>query len=308
MGAVGVGLLGCGAVGSAVARRLGRAADVRVAAVAVRRPELERSCPLPDRVVDDPLAVVEDASVDVVVEVMGPLDASYAAVSRAIELGKPVVTANKALLAAAGPELRARARAARVPLRFEAAVGGGVPVVGALEALAAGDRIVRVEGVLNGTVTFVLSRMEAGDSYEDAVLAAKSAGYAEADPSRDLSGLDAADKVAVLAQLAFGTPTSASEVDVLGIDWLRGDDIDNAAAKGKRWRLVGVASAAGCRRVEPVLFDEGHPFARLGSVENAVAITTEHTGTVWLSGFGAGGEATATAVVGDLASLAVSAP
>jgi homoserine dehydrogenase len=292
-------------VGAAVARRLASdgGGDAAVRAVAVRRPTLERDCPLPGRVVDDALAVVEADDVDVVVEVMGPVEASRAAVERALALGKPVVTANKALLAAHGPALRALAAAAGVELSFEAAVAAGVPVLRSLAALAAGDRVNRVEGVLNGTVTFVLRQLEGGASFEDAVLAAKTAGYAEADASRDLSGLDAADKIAVLSQVAFGDTTTADDVHVMGIDWLESADIDRAARRGQCWRLVAMAVRGGCRRVEPVLLDVSHPFSRLAGADNAVSITTERTGTVTLTGPGAGGEATATAVVADVLAI-----
>jgi homoserine dehydrogenase len=278
--------------------------DLAVRAVAVRDVGRRRPCPLPPVVTDDALAVVEDEAVEVVVEVMGPVAPSLAAVERALDLGKPVVTANKALLARHGPALRARAAATGIPLLFEAAVGGGVPVVRLVQALAAGDAITRIEGVLNGTVTYVLGRIEQGDDMAEAVAAAQAAGYAEADPSADLSGADAADKLAVLSQLAFGAPVTRADVDVFGIEWLDGADVARARADGKRWRLVAVANRGGCCRVEPVLLAEADPLARLTGAENAVAVTTEHTGTVVVTGPGAGGAATATAVVADVAAAA----
>jgi homoserine dehydrogenase len=302
--AVGIGLLGCGVVGSAMTARLAADPRIDIAGVAVRQVDRPRPCPLPAFVTDDALAVVEHDAVDVVVEVMGPIGPSQEAVERALALGKPVVTANKALLARHGPRLRHLAAEAGVGLHFEAAVAGGVPVIRLLQALAAGDTITRIEGVLNGTVNYVLGRIEQGDDMAEAVAAAQEAGLAEADPTADLSGADSADKLAVLAQLAFATSTTRADVDVFGIDWLTTDDVARAAADGKRWRLVGVANRGGCCRVEPVLLDEADPLARLAGPENAVAVSTEHTGTVVVTGLGAGGPATATSVVADVAAAA----
>ena len=297
----GLGLLGCGVVGSAVVRGLqAMDSDLRLAAVAVRDVGKPRACDLAGVAVGgDPLAVVEDPAVDVVVEVMGGVEPARALVERALRLGKPVVTANKALLAAHGPALRACAGA--VPLRYEAAVAGAVPVVRALSALLTADRITKIEGVLNGTTTFVLSRMEsAGVTLAEAVAEAQARGYAEADPTRDLDGTDAADKLAVLVQHAFGEPLRSEQVQRLGIDWLEPRHMDGQ----RRWRLVATAVRGRCARVEPVPLRAEHPFARLTGPDNAVTVYGERSGPVTLSGAGAGGDATACAVLADLADAA----
>jgi homoserine dehydrogenase len=194
-----------------------------------------RECSLPPGVLtDDAWAVVEDPHINVVIEVMGGLTPARDLIARALELGKPVVTANKAVLGEYGPQLRAVSRRQRVPLLFEAAVAGAVPIVRGLSGLSRADEIVKIEGVLNGTSTFVLSHVEAtGCTPAEAVAEAQRLGYAEADATRDLDGSDAADKLAVLVQYLFDRPIRTSQVQRLGIDVLRAKDI--ARTDGRRW-------------------------------------------------------------------------
>lgn len=303
MGSVGIGLLGCGTVGSAVVRGLPTQVldGVTLASVAVRTPSKPRACDLPPGVLtDDARGLVEHPDVDVVVEVMGGLEPALAVAERALDLGKPVVTANKALLGAFGPALGVQAGATGVPLLFEAAVGAGVPILRTIAGLLDGDRIVKVEGVLNGTANFIVSVMEAESAtLAEALERARVLGYAEADPSRDLDGTDTADKLAILVQYAFGKPLTTDAVLRLGIDWLTLTDIAEATARGRRWRLLATA-VEDCAKVEPVALRAEHPLARLTGPENGIVITAERAGQLFLAGPGAGGEPTASAVLSDI--------
>lgn len=298
----GVGVLGCGVVGSAVVRQLAEhgGPPSRVRAVAVRDMRKQRECPLPPGVLtDDAVAVVEDPRVDVVVEAIGGPTPARDLISRALELGKPVVTANKAVLGEFGPELRALSRREGVPLLFEAAVAGAVPIVRGLSGLARADEIVKIEGVLNGTSTFVLSQVEAtGCTPEEALLEAQRLGFAEADASRDLDGTDAADKLAVLVQYLFDEPLRTADVQRIGIDVLTRDDI--LRTDGRRWRLVATAVKGTCARVEPVPLRAEHPLAAVTGPQNAITVTGRHAGAITLSGPGAGGDATACSIVADV--------
>jgi homoserine dehydrogenase len=270
--------------------------------VAVRDPGRGRDCDLgAGLLTGDPWAVVEDPTVDVVVEVIGGLAPAAGLIHRAIELGKPVVTANKAVLGAFGPALRAAAATSGTPLHFEAAVAGAVPVIRGFAGLARADEIIKVEGVLNGTTTFVLSHMErTGATLEQAVAEARRLGYAEADVTRDLDGGDAADKLAVLVQCLFDEPLRTSDVQHFGIDRLG----DAAAGPDRTWRLVATAVRGRCARVEPVPLRRSHPFAALTGPECAVTITGRRSGAITLSGPGAGGDATAASVLADLLAAA----
>lgn len=303
-----IGLLGCGTVGSAVARAV--AADPRlivwrVEAVAVRDPSKRRDCDLGTATVShDAAEVVTDPSVDVVVEVMGGLHPAFDVTSRSLRAGRPVVTANKALIGSYGPELRALAEQYGVPLRFEAAVAAGVPVVEPLAALAATDEVVRVGGVLNGTSNYVLWRAGTGEvSLDEAIREAQELGYAEADPTLDLDGSDAAAKLAILAQLAFGGSLRTSDVATTGVDVLDDRDIAAARAQGRVWRLVADVTAAGCATVEPRCLPADHPLARVTGADNAVLVEARLAGTITLAGPGAGGDATASAILRDLGRL-----
>ena len=296
-----IGLLGCGVVGSAFVRALrrqpGLLGRVEVHTIAVRDIEKPRAVALaPGLLSTSAMDVVDDPSVDIVVELMGGLDPAKPAIQRAIEMRKPVVTANKALLAELGPELRDQAASLGTPLLFEAAVGGGIPVVSTILEHLMGDEVLCINGVLNGTTNYILSAMQSGPvSFEEALEQAQGLGYAEADASRDLNGRDAADKLAILAQVAFRRATRGQDVDTRGI---RADL--GAVDDGRVWRLVARANPRkGELLVRPELLDPVHPFASLTNVDNGVELISAHSGRLFLSGPGAGGDATASAVLAD---------
>lgn len=310
-----VAVAGCGTVGGALLDLLARHGDgiarrggarFEVVRVLVRDGTRPRSAAVPRTLVTEQLAEFLATDCDVVVEAIGGTTVAGAIARGTLARGRRLVTANKALLRAEGPALAALARAHAfrgAALDFEAAVGGGVPVVRALRESLAGHGVRAVRGVLNGTTNFILSRLELGATFAEALLEARRAGFAEADPSRDLEGLDAADKIAVLAWLAFGVDPTALAVHTAGL----GDDIAHrvrqARLDGRVIRLVaqaelrdGTVSAS----VAPLALDPAHPLARVRDEENVVLIDSDSAGTITLHGRGAGGHATASAVLADL--------
>ena len=304
-GPVGVGLLGCGTVGSALVSLLHAEAEViaartgvrlEVARVAVRDPSKARPPSLPAKLVTgDAEAVVTDPDVHVVVELIGGLEPARSLVRKALEAGKPVVTANKELLAESGSEL------------YEAAVAGAIPLVRPLRESLAGERIRRVMGIVNGTTNYILTRMsEDGVSYEEAVAEAQALGYAERDPTADVEGHDAASKMAILASLAFGQDVLSSDVYREGIAQVATADVAFARRLGYEVKLLGVAERSAepavpiAVRVHPALVPSAHPLATVRGSFNAVFIEGEATGELMLYGRGAGGPPTASAVLGDL--------
>ncbi len=300
----GVGLLGCGIVGAAVARRLLLAHPGLLRAVAVRDPHKTRA-------VDwaawsgDPFAVVDDPQVSVVVECIGGVRLARELVLRAIAHGKDVVTANKELIAQDGPWLRAFAARTGATLHYEAAVGGAIPILRALETSLGDEPILEVGGVVNGTTNFVLSQMEAGASYDDALSGAQRRGFAEADPRNDVEGFDAAHKLAILATLAFRRPVAPASIMRRGITAIVPADVALAAERG--WRLKLVALARRTRdgleaAVTPAFVARGHAFARPSGAENVVRVVGANSGALEFFGLGAGGEASASSVVGDIMS------
>lgn len=300
---IGVGLLGCGVVGSAVVRgmqRLAATAPLELQAVAVVDTAKPRQCEVsPALLTTDARSVVDHPDVDVVVEVIGGLAPAAELLERALTLGKPVVTANKAVLGTSGPRLRSYAAQLGVPLLYEASVAGAVPLIRGLSGLIEADDLVKIEGVLNGTTTFVLSHMEqTGATMPEAVAEAQRLGFAELDPSRDLDGTDAADKLAVLVQSLFGEALVTPNVQRWGIDRLRPSDIVGGGTR--RWRLIATAVKGRCARVEPVALRSDHPFAALTGPQSAVTITGERAGAITLMGTGAGGDATACSVLADV--------
>ena len=247
---IGIGLLGLGTVGAGVAAILNNPkdrqpliGDLQIARVAVR--DLNRSRPVeldPSLLTTDPQEVVDDANVHVVVEVMGGLEPARTLIMRAIAAGKSVVTANKAVIARHGEEIAAAAAAAGVYVLIEAAVGGGIPIIEPLKQSLGGNRIQRVSGIINGTTTYIHSRMaHEGANYQSVLKAAQELGYAEADPAADVDGLDAADKIAILSGLAFGGPSDRSGIPTAGISNLQSRDVDYATHLVYGGMLLAVA-------------------------------------------------------------------
>ena len=253
---------------------------------------------------DDPRKVVDDPDVKLVVELMGGLDPARDLILRALAAGKPVVTGNKALVAADGPELFAQAAHNGVSLLFEAAVGGGIPLIRPFSESLAGERITRVLGIVNGTTNFILSAMESqGRDYEDVLAEAQELGYAEADPSADVDGDDAAAKSAILAGLAFGVWVDQEHVYSEGITAIRSEDIAFGQQLGYTIKLLGVAEDTGSGvavRVHPAMVPLDHPLASVRGAHNAVFVEGPAFGELLFMGPGAGGDATATAVLGDV--------
>jgi homoserine dehydrogenase len=300
----GVGLLGCGVVGAAVARRLLLAHPGLLRAVAVRDPHKSRD-------VDwgawngDPFAVVDDPSVSVVVECIGGVRLARELVLRAIAHGKDVVTANKELIAQDGPWLRAFAARTGATLHYEASVGGAIPILRALETSLADEPILEVGGVVNGTTNFMLSQMESGASYADALAEAQRRGFAEADPRNDVEGFDAAHKLAILATLAFRGAVAPATLVRDGITAIVPDDIALAAERGWRLKLVALARRVGEgieAGVTPAYIAREHAFARPSGAENVVRVVGANSGVLEFFGLGAGGAASASSVVGDILS------
>ncbi|GGF28166.1 homoserine dehydrogenase [Aliidongia dinghuensis] len=314
-----IGVAGLGTVGAGVVKllednralltqRAGR--RIEIAAVSARRRAADRGVDLSGFAwQDDPLAIADDPSIDVVVELMGgEAGPALALVERALANGKSVVTANKALLAHHGSRLGQIARQRGVGLCFEASVAGGIPVIKALREGLVGNRISRISGILNGTCNYILSTMrETGRAFDDVLADAQKLGYAEADPTLDIDGWDAAHKLAVLAGIAFGTPVDFERVYVEGIRHISPLDIEYAEELGFRIKLLGTAvrTERGIeQRVHPTMVQATEAIAQVDGVFNAVVIEGDHVGRVVLQGRGAGAGPTASAVVADLVDLA----
>jgi homoserine dehydrogenase len=319
---IGVGLLGLGTVGAGVASILtspeGRhpmVADLALRRVAVRDPRRSRPVTLPPgSLVSDPLLVVDDPTVDIVVEVMGGLEPARTLILRAIAAGKSVVTANKAVIARHGEEITAAAAERGVYVLIEAAVGGGIPIIEPLKQSLGGNRIRRVSGIINGTTNYILSRMaDDGAGYGEVLAEAQSLGYAEADPAADVEGGDAADKIAILAGLAYGGTVSRAGIATEGINRLDARDVAYAAQLGFVVKLLAVAEHMGDDadggalldvRVNPTLLPKSHPLAGVHGVNNAILVEGDPVGQVMFYGPGAGAGPTASAVVADILNIA----
>jgi len=309
---IGVGILGGGTVGGELAKRLledhdailaKSGIDLRLRGVAVRQPHKPR--PFPSRyVVDRPDALITLPGVDLVVELMGGVNPARQLVLGALDLAKPVITANKELLSLHGPELFARAAAKGVSLLFEAAVGGGIPLIRPLSESLAGEKIERVTGIVNGTTNYILSAMDSdGIAYPRALEEAQQLGYAEADPTADVSGGDAAAKAAILAGLAFGRWVDIERVHREGITDLSTIDLGFARQLGYCVKLLAVADVSPSGpavRVHPALVPSGHPLALIRGANNGVFLEGPSIGELLFLGPGAGGRPTATAVLGDI--------
>jgi homoserine dehydrogenase len=315
---IGVGILGFGNVGGPlvaliadhgemIAARAG--VELRVVRVAVRNVSKDRPVSLREGVLtSDAAAVVDDPAVDVVVEVIGGIEPARSLILAALAKGKPVVTANKELLANVGTELFEAAERAGVDLLFEASVAGGIPLIRPLRESLAGEKIRRVTGIVNGTTNFILTRMsEEGSSFSDALAEAQSLGYAERDPTADIEGFDAAAKAAILASIAFGAKVVAGDVYREGIAEITAADITAARDLGYVVKLLAVAEdldGSIAVRVHPAMIPSQHPLATVRGSFNAVFIEGEHVGELMLYGRGAGGGPTAVAVLGDLVDAA----
>jgi len=332
---VGVGVIGCGTVGAALCQLVAEHGDtiaarsgitLEIVRVAVSDVSRRRPVTFAEGVLtDDADALVSDSDVEVVVEVMGGIEPARRLIRAALEAGKPVVTANKEVLANAGAELVEAAAKSRVDLLYEAAVAGAIPLIRPLRESLAGDRLLRVMGIVNGTTNFILTRMgESGQSFDEALADAQSLGYAERDPSADVDGVDAAAKAAIIASVAFGVQVVASDVYREGITHVTGEDIAMAARLGYVVKLLAIVEAVGERpaepgepnlgppgpgevavRVHPAMVPVDHPLASVRDSFNAVFVEGAAAGELMFYGRGAGGRPTASAVLGDLVDAAV---
>jgi homoserine dehydrogenase len=316
---VNIGVLGCGNVGAALVQLVADRADdieartglrLAVSRVAVRSLSKERDVELPAKVfTTDPDAVVADPAVDLVVEVIGGIEPARGLVLEALAHGKPVVTANKELLANHGAELFAASDAAGVDLLFEAAVAGGIPLIRPLRESLVGEDVSRVMGIVNGTTNYILTKMsEEGWNYAEALAEAQSLGYAERDPTADVEGYDAGAKAAIIATIAFGQKVVAGDVSHEGISTVTATDIAFARRLGFQIKLLAIAErfddASVAVRVHPTMVPDHHPLASVRDSFNAVFVEGDAVGDLMFYGRGAGGFPTASAVLGDVVDAA----
>jgi homoserine dehydrogenase len=314
-----VALLGCGAVGSQVFRLLGDqdgdlaarvGAPLQVAGVAVRDPSgrARAAAVPPDLVTTDAMGLVTRPDVDIVVEMIGGIEPARSLLLAAMETGKSVVTANKALLGADGAAMHAAARQHGADLFYEASVAGAIPLLRPLRESLAGDAVRRVLGIVNGTTNYILDKMDSsGAEFSDALKEAQALGYAEADPTADVGGYDAAAKAAILASLAFHTRVSTADVYRQGIAAVTAADIASAKALGCVVKLLAICERCDggiSARVHPAMISREHPLASVRGAYNAVFVEAESAGRLMFYGAGAGGGPTASAVLGDLVVVA----
>src|SRR6478736_5994379 len=319
-----VAVLGCGSVGSQVVRLLQEqagdlaarvGAPVELVGVAVRRLDAAREVEVPEGLLTtDAAGLVARDDVDLVIEVIGGIEPARSLILSALENGASVVTANKALLAEDGPTLFEAAEKAGRDLYYEAAVAGAIPILRPLRESLAGDRVTRVLGIVNGTTNFILDRMDtAGSGFAEALDEAQELGYAEADPTADVEGFDAAAKAAILASLAFHTRVTAADVHREGITDVTSADIASAREMGSVVKLLAIAEVSTGStgegpgvsvRVHPALIPRSHPLASVREAFNAVFVESEAAGQLMFYGPGAGGSPTASAVLGDLVTVA----
>lgn len=313
-----VGMLGGGVVGDDVARlllanhedlqaRVG--APIELAAVAVRDAKKKRANVPASILTTDAAALVRRDDIDIVIEVMGGVDPARELILAAMESGKSVITANKALLAAHGVELYQAAAKHGVDLYYEASVAGGIPIIRPLRESLAGDHVRRIMGIVNGTTNYILTKMdEQGSSFQDALAGAQKLGYAEADPTADVEGYDSAAKAAILASLAFHSQVTATDVYREGITALTADDIKSAQEINHVIKLLAIAELTAddqiSVRVHPAMIPRTHPLAAVRDAFNAVFIEGEAAGQLMFYGRGAGGAPTASAILGDLVAVA----
>ena len=321
MNGVKVALLGCGSVGSQVVRLLHEHADdlaarvgapVELAGVAVRLPDAPRDADVPRDLLTTDASGLVTSGVDVVIEVIGGIEPARSLILSALESGASVVTANKALLAEDGAALFAAAEKAERDLYFEAAVAGAIPILRPLRESLAGDRVQRVLGIVNGTTNYILDRMDtSGAGFTEALEEAQALGYAEADPTADVDGYDAAAKAAILASLAFHTRVTAADVHREGISDVSAADVASAREMGSVVKLLAICELvatgdgpAVSTRVHPAMIPREHPLASVREAYNAVFVESDAAGQLMFYGPGAGGAPTASAVLGDLVTVA----
>ena len=313
-----VGMLGCGVVGSQIARLLvenksdltSRAgANLELVKVAVKNINTKREGISSNLLTDDAKSVVNDPEIDLIIEVIGGISPAKELILAAIKNGKSVVTANKALLAQAGAELYTAADNANVDLYYEAAVAGAIPILRPLRESLVGDQVHRIMGIVNGTTNYILTKMdESGTAFDDALKQAQSLGFAEADPTADVEAIDAASKAAILAGLAFHSRVSDSDVYREGITKITANDVKVAKAMDMVIKLLAIAELTPegeiSVRVHPALISRTHPLASVRESFNAVFVEAKSAGQLMFYGKGAGGEPTASAILGDLVAVA----
>jgi len=314
---IGLGLLGCGTVGSEVARLLARdhtdlsarsGATLELVKVGVKDASKDRSSIDKSLLTTDLSSIVTDPSVSIVIEVMGGIEPARSLILQALKAKKSVVTANKALLATHGAEIFAAASANGVDLYYEAAVGGAIPILRPLRESIVGDSVTRVMGIVNGTTNYILTKMdEEGAEYETVLKEAQRLGFAESDPTADVEGHDAAAKIAILASLAFHTQVTIDDVHVEGISKLSKRDIEIAKAIDHVIKLLAIAEVTDdgkvSARVHPTLVPRHHPLASVRNAFNAVFVEAKSAGELMFYGRGAGGAPTASAILGDLVAI-----
>lgn len=313
-----VGMLGCGTVGSQVARLMvankadltSRAgAELELVKVAVRDTSVKREGISSNLITEDAQSVVNDPSIDLIIEVMGGISPAKELILTALKNGKSVVTANKAMLAKEGAALYEAASNANVDLYYEAAVAGAIPILRPLRESLVGDQVLRIMGIVNGTTNYILTKMdESGTAFSDALKQAQDLGFAEADPTADVEGFDAADKAAILAGLAFHSRVTDKDVYREGITKITAADVKVAKAMDMVIKLLAITELTSegeiSVRVHPALISRNHPLASVRESFNAVFVQAKSAGEMMFYGRGAGGEPTASAVLGDLVAIA----
>ena len=313
-----VGMLGCGVVGSQITRLLienksdltfRAGANLELVKVAVKDIKTKREGIPSNLLTDDPKSIVNDPEIDLIIEVIGGINPAKELILTAIKNGKSVVTANKALLAQSGAELYAAADNANVDLYYEAAVAGAIPILRPLRESLVGDQVLRIMGIVNGTTNYILTKMdESGTAFEDALKQAQALGFAEADPTSDVEAIDAASKAAILAGLAFHSRVIDADVYREGITKITATDVKVARAMDMVIKLLAIAELTPegeiSVRVHPALISRTHPLASVRESFNAVFVEAKSAGQLMFYGKGAGGEPTASAILGDLVAVA----
>jgi len=321
---IGIGLLGLGTVGQGVATIINNpndrhplVEDLELVGIAVKNLQKKREISLPDSILTtNPLEIVNNPNIQIVVEVMGGIEPAKSLIIQAIRAGKSVVTANKAVIARHGEEIANEAKASGVYVLIEAAVGGGIPIIEPLKQSLGGNQITKVSGIINGTTNYILSRMDKeGVNYADVLKDAQELGYAESDPAADVEGSDAADKIAILSSLAFGGAINRAHIPTTGINRLEAIDVNYARKLGYGIKLLAISEKDKNQSkveksqplsiwVEPTLVPEDNPLAGVNGVNNAILVEGNPIGQVMFFGPGAGSGPTASAVVADILNIA----